>query len=103
MPFDTLFVGSLPYGISLDQVKASFGHYGQVVWAKVCPSNDTEVCAALVQFISHENANWVVENVNGNIPEGLDTPVVVRPSNTGGRQRSKGCLLYTSPSPRDRG
>lgn len=34
--------------------------------------------AALIQFGSIEEAEWIVDNINGNIPEGLSTPVVAR-------------------------
>merc|ERR1711972_1080239 len=42
--------------------------------------------AAIVEFASIDEATWVVENLNGNLAQGIDTPVNV----TFKRERSKG-------------
>merc|ERR1712172_289962 len=62
---------------------------------------------ALIEFKDADEAQWLVENLNGNIPEGLTTPVVVQMSGSkgakgagkdtgkagklGGKDAGKGC------------
>merc|ERR1719491_2190270 len=50
----------------------------------------------MVRFASVEMATWIVENLNGNIPEGLSEAVIVRFANDskgdkgGGKGKDKG-------------
>ena len=44
------------------------------------PGNSPGNAAALVRYVSREDAKWVVENINGNIPGTLEAPVLVRPA-----------------------
>jgi len=53
-----------------------FGAYGAIKWAKVSPaSGDTAACD--LQLESADAAKWWVENLDGNIPEGLEKPVTI--------------------------
>merc|ERR1719253_886826 len=38
----------------------------------------------MIRFASVEMATWVVENLNGNIPEGLTEPIIARFANSKG-------------------
>lgn len=79
---DNVFVGDLPAGISTDEVNKIFGAYGSVAQCRALPPKWPNVKAsALVRFGSVEEAEWVVENLNGNLAEGLDEPLVVRFAN----------------------
>jgi hypothetical protein len=56
-----------------------FSAYFPVVDCKVIPPKmEGQKAAALVRFQSVDEASWLVENLNGNIAEGLTDPVVVR-------------------------
>jgi len=63
--------------------------YGSVVSCKILPpKGHFTKPSALVRFGSAEEAQWVVENLNGNLAEGLEEPIKVRFANapgTGGK------------------
>jgi len=76
---DNLFVAGLPLDTTEDSLKVVFGQYGQVQQCKVLPDQvGRPDKAALVRFVSHQQARWIVENLNGNIPVGMSSPVTVR-------------------------
>mmetsp|Transcript_19852 Transcript_19852/g.45217 ORF Transcript_19852/g.45217 Transcript_19852/m.45217 type:complete len:82 (-) Transcript_19852:37-282(-) len=52
------------------------------------PSKGKPSQAAIVEFAEISEARWVVENLNGNIPQGLSEPVTVNFKRE--RQSSKG-------------
>lgn len=79
-PGTRLYVKGLPFGITEEQVRQIFSGYGNVLSCKVLPppaqgANDT---AAIVQMSTTQEAQWLVDNVNGNIPQGLPGPVEVK-------------------------
>jgi len=75
---DTCFVKSLPLHSNIDSVKGIFTQYGAVKSVKVLqPSKGLEVVAAFVEMSSPEEAKWLVENVNGQTPTGLQNPVEI--------------------------
>jgi RNA recognition motif-containing protein len=76
----TLYVTSLPSGFTEDQVKSVFAHYGAVSFVKVlAPRPGKEDGAAIVSMESADKAQWMVENVSGKIPQGMQTPVDIKP------------------------
>jgi len=77
-------VTDLPAGITETKVHEIFEAYGHVLSTRVFPSRlqGHKTCASLVRFASCEEAIWVVDHLNGNIPEGLSRPVGVRFSDT---------------------
>mmetsp|Transcript_128890 Transcript_128890/g.241075 ORF Transcript_128890/g.241075 Transcript_128890/m.241075 type:complete len:310 (-) Transcript_128890:56-985(-) len=76
---DNLYIKGLPVGTTEDTVKKIFGAYGTIVSTRVLPTPDgADNAAALVKFGDVSQAAWLVENLNGNIPSGLMTPVTVR-------------------------
>jgi len=83
-PSDNLFVGELPDGIQDATVRQLFGQYGTVTDLRILPGNASGTAAALIRFAHEEEAIWIVNNVNGNIPEGLSSPVVIRYANSRG-------------------
>jgi len=73
---DTVFVKSLPVESTPDTVQGIFSQYGGVKSVKVLPpSGGRNVVAAFVVMNSLEEAKYVVENVNGQVPMGLQKPV----------------------------
>mmetsp|Transcript_64865 Transcript_64865/g.163420 ORF Transcript_64865/g.163420 Transcript_64865/m.163420 type:complete len:373 (+) Transcript_64865:91-1209(+) len=82
---DNVFVGDLPEDFTQDQCLAVFQNYGAVTSCRVMPPKQAgKKASALVRFSSADEASWVVENLNGNIAEGILTPIVVRFANTPG-------------------
>jgi len=82
----TLHISDLPAEVDDAMLAQIFNGYGSVTWCKVMankggkPSN-----AAMVEFASMDEARFVVENLNGNIPHGLSTPIIVNFKRQGGK------------------
>merc|ERR1719174_3035350 len=67
-----------------DYVREIFGAYGQISSLKVLETPaGADNSACLVRFREVAQATWLVDNLNGNIPKGLSTPVTVRYANAG--------------------
>lgn len=81
-PSANLWVGDLPPDLTQENLQAIFEAYGTVTNSKVLPPKQPgQNASAMVRFGSIEEASWVVENVNGNVPQGLESPVIVRYAN----------------------
>ena len=77
-PSDELFVSGLPTDVTDDLLKKIFSQYGSIKEVKVLPvATGKQAAAAFVDMNSLEDAKWIVENVNGNVPEGMAGPVTV--------------------------
>lgn len=88
-PSTNVFVGQLPAEISDEMVSEIFGAYGGIASVKAMPSKvPGGRGAAMITFASVEEAKWIVENLNGNIAQGLTEPIVVKFGNAKGQ---KGC------------
>jgi len=78
-PSDNIYFADLPMGFDDIAVQRIFGAYGQITQTKVLPTTAPGAkVAALVRFASQAEATWIVENLNGNIPQGLTDPIVAR-------------------------
>lgn len=77
-PSDNLYICGLPMTCSEEQLRSIFSAYGSVVSVKVLPDNGKPDRAALVRMSELSQAQWLVDNVNQNIPLGLNSPIVVR-------------------------
>eukprot|EP00747_Dinoflagellata_sp_TGD_P138157 gnl/TRDRNA2_/TRDRNA2_175757_c0_seq15.p1 gnl/TRDRNA2_/TRDRNA2_175757_c0~~gnl/TRDRNA2_/TRDRNA2_175757_c0_seq15.p1 ORF type:complete len:152 (+),score=26.26 gnl/TRDRNA2_/TRDRNA2_175757_c0_seq15:138-593(+) len=84
-----VYMKGFPTGITEDQLKAIFGAYGTVASCKVLPSK-TNNSPALVRFESADDAKWVVDILNNNVPEGLTTPVEIKFADKPGVSSGKG-------------
>ena len=75
---DDLLVRCLPASIDDATLLRIFSTYGSVhsalVLGRCCTCNGSR---ASVRFTDAESAEWVRANLNGNVPEGLQTPVTV--------------------------
>lgn len=87
-PSDNLFISCLPEGMDEAQVAEVFGQYGTVMNCKAVSKNNAEF-AALVRFSSIDEAVSVKNQLNGCVPEGLETPVNVRFANAKGGGKGK--------------
>jgi len=74
---DNLFIQGLPADLSEDRLWEVFGQYGQVTQAKLLPENGSPSRVALVRFAEASQADWIVANLNGNMPQGLNAVVTV--------------------------
>eukprot|EP00747_Dinoflagellata_sp_TGD_P220260 gnl/TRDRNA2_/TRDRNA2_92256_c0_seq1.p1 gnl/TRDRNA2_/TRDRNA2_92256_c0~~gnl/TRDRNA2_/TRDRNA2_92256_c0_seq1.p1 ORF type:complete len:371 (+),score=75.26 gnl/TRDRNA2_/TRDRNA2_92256_c0_seq1:49-1161(+) len=101
---DNLYITGLPEGFTDEACKAVFGAYGTVLSTKVLASLAGSP-AALVRFSSPDEATWIINNLNGNIPMGLQAPINVKladngtgPSNGGfGKAMGKGDGFRAAP------
>lgn len=79
---DNVYVADLPADVTVELIEQIFGNYGTIVSSKAMQAKyDGHRGAALVRFSSVDEAQWVVENCNGCVPEGLSDPVQVRFAN----------------------
>jgi len=74
---DQVYVKGLPREMNDDELLHCFAGYGEVVWHRVLKKESSNDSVALVQMGTPEEAQWLVENLHGNIPQGLTTPVSV--------------------------
>jgi len=87
---DNLYVADLPAGIDDETLKTVFQAYGVVVQHKILPNPQIGgKTAAMIRFQSVEEAQWIVENLHGNIPQGLSDPVKVRFADTPAQKAQK--------------
>mmetsp|Transcript_58196 Transcript_58196/g.123573 ORF Transcript_58196/g.123573 Transcript_58196/m.123573 type:complete len:253 (-) Transcript_58196:36-794(-) len=73
---DYAFFTNLPADMDEGKLQSIFGAYGNISSIKVIPGQGG--VSALIQFGSVEEASWIVENLNGNLAQGLPTPIQVR-------------------------
>jgi len=85
VPSDRVFVSDLPTDVDQPKLEYIFGGYGNVTNAKLLPGAGKH--NAFVTFATNTEAAWVVENLNGNIPQGLTTPIQVKFASSS----TKGC------------
>ncbi|CAE7198756.1 unnamed protein product [Symbiodinium microadriaticum] len=82
-PSDNLYIADLPPGFTAESLQAIFQEYGNISQFKLLQnSGPGGKTAALVRFQSVEEATWLVENLNHNIPQGLSSPVIVKYADT---------------------
>merc|ERR1719313_935553 len=59
-------------------MKMVFAPYGSLVSHKLLPPGRDGRTAAILTFASVDQATWLVQNLNGNMPQGLNEPIRVR-------------------------
>lgn len=78
-PSDNLFICGLPLDTTEDRMKQIFSAYGQVQTMRLLPDVAGKPDkSALVRMGDVTQASWMVDNLNGNIPQGLANVVTVR-------------------------
>lgn len=77
-PSDSLFIGDLPADMDDQKLTAVFSAYGKIQTHKLLAPGTSGRLAAILTLGSVEEAKWMVENLNGNIPQGLTEPIKVR-------------------------
>ncbi|CAE7594000.1 unnamed protein product [Symbiodinium pilosum] len=77
-PSPALFVSGLPVDCTAEFAKSIFGQYGIVKDARMLPvAPGKTAAAAVVVMNTADDAKWIVEHVNGNVPQSLTQPVTV--------------------------
>jgi len=76
-PSDNLYISDLPSSVNDDELRVVFSQYGTVKHSRLTSSGG----AALIRFATFDEAKWIVENLNGNIPQGLQSPISVKYAN----------------------
>jgi len=76
-PSERVFVSGLPAGMDDGKLNAIFGAYGTLKDIK----NLSQSNSCILNFASLDEAKWVVENLDGNMPEGINQPVSVKFAN----------------------
>lgn len=87
-PSDNLYIKGLPANSTDQLLRDVLGAYGAVTSTRILETHGRSAkgdgksadgeSVALVRMGSIEEATWLVENLNGNIPQGLSGPVLVR-------------------------
>ena len=81
----------LPIGCTNEQATAIFGQYGTVKDVKVLPvSAGKTAAAAFVNMGTVDEAKWIVDNVSGNVPQNLNSPVTVTYATPKSERAAKG-------------
>ena len=84
-----IFIRDIPIEVDENTLKTVFGAYGTVVYGKILPSKGTTQ-AAIIEFQNADEAKWIVENVNGNMPEGISAPLQIAFKTAGKGKGGKG-------------
>jgi len=85
-PNTNVFIADLPEDLDDSKLTEIFSQYGTVVWSKMMSSKGKPSQAGIVEFATIDEAKWVVENLNGNVAQGMSTPIQVNFK----REKSKG-------------
>lgn len=88
---ENLYIAGLPDTMTEESTKAIFAQYGVVVSVKMLPKRKgKDDIAAMVKMGEADQAKWLIDNVNGQIPQGLAAPVEVKPAVRGLGWKGKG-------------
>lgn len=87
---DHVLIGDLPAEVDDEGFKTNFEAYGTIKWFKLYPPGANGKKQALVELGSVDEAKWLVDNLHGNVPLGLDTEVTVKYKPKGPAAGAKG-------------
>jgi len=71
-----VYIAGLPATVDDAKLKELFSPYGEITWLRAL-QRDGKV-NGLIEFATHEQAAWVVENMKGTVPAGLTDPIFVK-------------------------
>lgn len=84
-----MYVSGLPEGTDDARVKEIFQPYGEVSWCRALPREGSKTCG-LIEFSTAEQAAWVVSNMQGSVPAGLEDPIMVKYKDDPWERKGKG-------------
>eukprot|EP00406_Dinophysis_acuminata_P081748 CAMPEP_0179244584 /NCGR_PEP_ID=MMETSP0797-20121207/18133_1 /TAXON_ID=47934 /ORGANISM="Dinophysis acuminata, Strain DAEP01" /LENGTH=394 /DNA_ID=CAMNT_0020952105 /DNA_START=50 /DNA_END=1234 /DNA_ORIENTATION=+ len=93
-PHENLYVTGLPETFTQEDLTTLFGKYGTITQSKVLGAKYGST-AALIRWSSVQEATWVRDTLNGQVPPGLQTPVEVRFADKGPSQAASGQPQFT--------
>jgi len=76
-PSDNLHLTGLPGNITQQFLQSIFGQHGLVKSIKILPVQPGKPASAMMKMGSIEEAQRVVQNLSGNIPQGMTSPVYI--------------------------
>eukprot|EP00416_Gambierdiscus_australes_P019657 CAMPEP_0171069682 /NCGR_PEP_ID=MMETSP0766_2-20121228/9298_1 /TAXON_ID=439317 /ORGANISM="Gambierdiscus australes, Strain CAWD 149" /LENGTH=269 /DNA_ID=CAMNT_0011526091 /DNA_START=55 /DNA_END=864 /DNA_ORIENTATION=+ len=76
-PSERVYVSGLQPGMTKEKMTEIFGPYGTLKEAVMVSGNS----ACILVFASLDEAQWLVDNMDGNMPEGISTPLKVKFAN----------------------
>lgn len=77
-PTESLLITGLPQNVTEQTLQEVFGAYAAVIEVQVLAQSGAAGSVATVRLSSVDDAIWMMTNLNGNIPQGLDTPLNLR-------------------------
>lgn len=78
-PKENIFFSDLPPSVTTEMIQTVFSPYGKIRGIRILTTSiPGGRRSALVQFSSLAEAQWIVDNLDGNIPKGLKMAVKVR-------------------------
>lgn len=96
---ENVYISELPPQLTKEECESILQAYGTVMQCKMLPPKQPgQKAAALVRFSGIEEAQWIIDNLNGNLAEGLNEPIVCRfanpPTTTSAAGEAKGYGKY---------
>jgi len=91
-PSDNLYIKGFPAESTEASVREIIGAYGTVTSVRLLPApagvrhDPSMYLRALVRMGGVDQAQWMVDNLDGNIPQGLSSPIIVKFANSGMRR-----------------
>jgi len=86
----SLFVGGLPVGSDEEAVKGIFSQYAEVLSVKVLAALAGKPTVAAFVRVVQEDADWLVKNLNDEVPGGMTQPISVSLAENDGKGGAKG-------------
>lgn len=77
-PSNRLRISGLPSGVSAEVIEAIFAPYGTIASLEILPANGNADATASINFSDLEQAKWIRENLDQNMPVGLVSPLTIR-------------------------
>lgn len=78
-----VFIADLPPSFDEGAAGQIFGAYGTITAVRMLPPRSPgDRAACILDFADPSEAAWIVNNLNGNMPEGLGEPISVRFANS---------------------
>lgn len=82
-PSDNLYIKGLPPNITEDDIRQIFNQYGAITSCKILQTNAIAADPAgesiiLMRMANVDQAKWIVDNLNGSMPQGLQKTITVK-------------------------
>ncbi|BES94549.1 unnamed protein product [Nesidiocoris tenuis] len=74
-----LYIAGLPKNMPLQQLESLFGKYGTIINSKII--NDSIGGVGFIRYDKRVQAETAMKELNGNVPPGLEKPIVVKFAN----------------------